>query len=195
MKLEKLFEQNHDISSLTYLPDEYKSKITDFLDKVSKGFKPAGVEKINETRSKFDFSNSLLDISVLLNASVQQGKQAWPWIWAHVKVRVAEAFLINPQDDFGRILIDTELLEFSNIEVLDNQDSLIDSFHARINEFVDWYMDVSGEYGKVKLFNTTYNVIEEYSSSGKHRFIAIAGDFQSPRDINHDPAKPEKRVF
>ena len=62
------------------------------------------------------------------------------------------------------------------------------------DNFANWYVELTGEYGPCKMIRTTQNLVEGYSRGGEYRFVAIAGDFYSPSDLTNSDS-PATRIF
>ena len=73
---------------------------------------------------------------------------------------------------------------------------IVKKLKKTIDDFIEWYFDLSGEYGKVKLLQVQGSTVEGYSRGGENRFVAIAGDFCADTDPSDKNKKEtQKRVF
>lgn len=189
MKLELLQENTFDVSEFrSQLSNETYSHLQDLLKVYLKGFKFVNEVESVERARQFHFTNSLLDVEMFINISGKDEKYIMLSIFANVNDR----YLIGNDKSTNSHMI--EIAEFLTGD--DRFKSAMDNAHAfqkTVNEFIDWYMEISGKYGKIKLFPSTYNLIDGYSRGGEMRFIAVAGDFHCERDLSKD--KIETRIF
>lgn len=58
------------------------------------------------------------------------------------------------------------------------------------NAFNDWYFDMSGEYGKLKLIKTPYDVVDG-SSNNEWKWIPVGGVFFAAGQTNNDTIRAE----
>ena len=153
-----------------------------------KAFKFVGEEVENpedahDGRGKIhmEFSDGLLDVVVKVSTSETDGVLEFGYLMC--AARVNKKYLVGSPDN-GK-----ELTYFSHFRKGDTKlDDKIADFTKIVSEFSDWYFDMSGTYGKVKLFRTHYEIIEGYHNSNKPRFVAIAGDFRATSEIDESNA-------
>lgn len=187
MKLESFLRESIEstkswaaISSL----DEESAGIVKKVVNAVKTFKFVGEEVENpedahDGRGKInmEFSDGLLDVVVKVSTSQTDGALEFGYLMC--AARVNKKYLVEAKDN------SKELTYFSHFRKGDTKlDEKIADFGKIVSEFADWYFDMTGTYGKVKLFRTHYEIIEGYHNSNKPRFVAIAGDFRATSEID-----------
>ena len=141
-------------------------------------------------RIEMTFSDGLLNANIIISTSKDEsGKMELGFLMCSAKV--LPKYLVDTKDNRP------DLTYFSHFSRGDGKlDEKIATFKKATSEFVDWYFDMSGVYGKVKLFRTHYDILDGYHDSNKPRFVAIAGDFLCTDEISDaKPMKVEPRVL
>ena len=130
-----------------------------------------GRGRINAT-----FSDGLLNIILTVSTSETDGKLEFGFLMLSAKVQ--QKYLVNVKDNRPDL---TYFSLFHNN--LDELDEKLNGFMGAVSEFTDWYFDMSGTYGKLKLFKTFYDILGGAHDNNKPRFVAIAGDFQCTDEV------------
>lgn len=140
-------------------------------------------------RIEFDFTDGLVDLALKASTSEDDGKITFSFLMVTAKVQ--QKYMLDVKDNKSDI---TYFAAFSKGD--SGFDEKLETFKKAVDDFVEWYFDMSGQYGKIKLFKTHYNVIEGYHDSNQPRFIAIAGDFMCSSEVSDvKPMKVEPRVL
>ena len=201
MKLKKLKEGTADLSFLDDISKSFAPHVKEYFEQLAQHFK--FVEEHSDPNSdsnekrEFLFTNGFLDLSISI-----QGKtfKTSPFIILNGIVTVNSKYLVQPPNSNP----DNVFVKFTDVisSAPDGKDILksIGDFNSKVKEFIDWYFDITGEYGKVKLFRTQYNIINGYHKGDENRWVAYAGDFHTGADtgaLSGDAAnkKTEKRIF
>ena len=200
MRLNALHE-NQGQADWSFLKDVFDDKeyaeIVRHFGEMTKSFKFSHSEvKENSGVVKgffFYFTNTFLDLQLYINANHAKDKDgaSQKYMMVNIEAKVHDRYLISGKGDNQNVLI--RAMEFINDNDISKFEAVAKRFQKVVNDFIDWYFEISGEYGKVKLFSTTYNVIDGYSRGGENRFIAIAGDYHCETDLSKDQS--DTRVF
>lgn len=200
MKLESLHKQTPLVENVDFsilkdkLPEDLYIGFEKLMGSLTKGLKFVEHQPRPDDRGQvFFYTNSILDFEFICMLG---GKED-----AHYIILLTQAFITEKLQIEGKNYRREDYLLINFHEYLHTvddlndfgKDDLVKRFHNTIAEFTEWYFDISGEYGKVKLFGTNYNIIDGYHRSGEQRFVAYAGDFSSEKDLSSD--KIDKRVF
>ena len=193
MKLDFLTENTPDWSQ--FKDRLSNDKFNNFMNVVSlftKGLKFVHAEDKNNMMS-YQFANTLVELEILAGLS---GKDE-PYIMLMVVARIANKLMIERPDSSAddRTLLNFHVFMHDDSAVTEAE-GIAKNAQKTIDEFVEWYFDMSGEYGKVKLLQVQGSTIEGYSRGGENRFVAIAGDFCADKDPTDKNQKEiQKRVF
>lgn len=198
MKLDFITESTADWSQFKDgLPADKYHDFIGVIETLTKGFKFVSASKVEDTdkNTTYLFSNSILEMKIMAGLS---GKSEEPYILAMISVLVSEKLMIaeaKKTSSADRILLNFHLFMHDSNAIAE-AGRVATETQKSINEFIEWYFDVSGEYGKVKMIQVQGSVVEGYSRGGENRFVAIAGDFHTEKDMTEKSRKEtEKRVF
>lgn len=177
--------------------EKEQSQIITALNEITKGFKFDRQElKENNGVTKGNFlyfNNALIELQLTINANKSEDKNGalQKYMMINIEAKVQDRYLIPTDNQNHNTLV--RVMEFVNANNSTKLQNVANTFQKTVNDFVEWYFDISGQYGKVKLLGTTYNVIDGYSRGGEYRFIAIAGDFHCETDLSKDQS--DMRVY
>ncbi len=136
------------------------------------------------------FSDGLIEIVLTISTSESDGKIEFRFLM--VSGKVLPKYLVNVKDNRPDITYFSLFNRHDQAEFAEK----LSLFNKAIDDFIEWYFDLSGTYGKVKLFKTFYNVVEGYHDSNQARFVAIAGDFMCTDEVGGTRAmKVEPRIL
>lgn len=188
MKLQQLTEnkQQIDFEYLEKFRDEIGDSIVDFenaLDK--KGYKIVEFmsEPDDETYLGVVFSNKVLDI--MFEVAIAAGRNSGDEILdLDVQFSIADAFAIGAGNTLPTAIKTYRVHDVQphhEQQFIDGLNQAAKDIILLSDMFHDWYLDITSEYGKVKLY------VDHKSSSGNPSIKALAGQF----DIN----TREQQVF
>lgn len=144
----------------------------------------------NASKIKYDFSDGLVNVKLQIAVINKEGLENLELSFVIVTATVDDRLLLQVKDNKNSL---TYFSLFKNDQT-DTAEKL-KAFNNAIENFNDWYFDLSGKYGKVKLFKTYNDIITSTHDSRKPRFVAIAGDFQSTEELSSASASFESRVL
>jgi len=179
MKLQQFLQENNfqlDFDYLEKFRDEVGDAIVNFDDTLkSKGFKIVDMmaEPDDETYLGVVFSNKVLDI--MFEVQIKPGSNSGDEILdLNIELSIADAYSIGEGKTLPTMIKPYRVL---NIQPRQEQ-KFIDGCAESVKDildfsdkFHDWYLDVTGEYGKVKLY------VDHKSKSDKPSIKALAGEF------------------
>ena len=178
MKLQQLTENKHqiDFEYLEKFREEIGDSIVDFenaLDK--KGYKIVEfmAEPDDETYLGVVFSNKVLDImlEVQINAGQNSGDEVLSF---DIQFSIADAFAIGGGDTLPTAIKNYRVQNVQprqEQQFIDGMKKAAEDIIELSDKFHDWYLDVTGEYGKVKMY------VDHKSRSDKPSIKALAGEF------------------
>jgi len=178
MKLTQLTEnkQQIDFEYLEKFRDEIGEAIVDFendLDK--KGYKIVDfmAEPDDETYLGVVFSNKVLDImlEVQINAGQNSGDEVLSF---EIQFSISDAFAIGGGNTLPTAIKTyraTKIQPHSEQQFIDGLKKASEDIIELSDMFHDWYLDITGEYGKVKMY------VDHKSKVDKPSIKAIAGEF------------------
>ena len=189
MKLEKLFESSIDFSKIKNgASADVFEVFEESMKTLTKGMVFDRQQSLSDGHLSFFFHNGLVEMQVLTYISTKKTEEQY--INVGVKVDVNEKLLIEGADNSTTLINAFAYFDNSRPEF---EMKKMEAINASIQEFADWYFDISGEYGKVKLIGGTHNLVDGYSRGGEQRFTAVAGDFHCESDGSNSEA--QKRIF
>lgn len=189
MKLEKLFESSIDFTSIKgSVSSEVYEAFEESMKVLTKGLIFDRQESATNDHVSFYFHNGLLEMQVYTYVSNKKNDDQY--VNLGVKVDVSKKLLVETKDNSSSLINTFTYIDAQSIET---QMKKVETINKHIQEFVDWYFDLSDEYGKVKLIGSSYNLVDGYHRSGEQRFIAVAGDFHCVSDSSDD--ETQKRIF
>lgn len=201
MRLQSLHESSGpDFSEYkAKLPADMYAKFEEMIDLYTKGFKfVKSVKRDGSDILDHHFTNGLLDL--MLHLGISESKKVDTngtnyYILSSVRCSINPKYIIPPvgkdSDDAHALALFNEFLhDSSDISAMTLMGK---NMQSTISQFTDWYFEMSGELGNIKIKPTNYNIIEGYHKGGENRFVAYAGDFVTDRDCSTD--KTEQRIF
>ena len=193
MKLELLHEGQADWSEFEKaIPTNDFHHLMSLVKMLTKGMSFSHSEAKNKMTS-YLFHNSLVETELLIGVSGNEN----PYIMMMIQVRLSEKLMLsdNQKDADTRSLMNFHLFLYDDKNKKE-ADQVVEVCQETINEFVEWYFDLSGEYGKVKLLQVQGSTVEGYSRGGENRYVAIAGDFCADKyPSNKNKKETQKRVY
>ena len=200
MKLESLHEHTMLVENVDYsifkdsLSEVMYTAFEKMMDALTKGLKFVKHEPhpTKPDGQVFFFTNSLLDFEFTCTLVGKEDR----YIILMAQAFINEKLQIqgkNSRREDNLLITVHEYLHTADDMADFGKDELVKRFHNTVDEFSEWYFDIAGEYGKVKLFGTNYNIIDGYHRGGEQRFVAYAGDFCSEKDLSKEEII--KRVF
>ena len=195
MKLQSLHESSladTDISKFVDNVDEkYVPIIKEILSKF-KAYNKVTLDDVQEDDMFFHITNGLVDFDLSFSKD-DSGDEFFPaieiasmvnheYIYQHEKISEHETFKYALTNSFSR---DFGLNRKER--VLEYIDRLLEVASA----FADWYFEISGEHGKVKLLKTITN-LEEGSSTNVWYWTPYLGQFSVPTDSSLKPTAKAK---
>lgn len=144
----------------------------------------------NSSKIKYDFSDGLVNVALRIAVTHKEDSEDLELSFVVVTASVDDKLLLQTKDNKNSL---TYFSLFKNSQ--NDTAEKLKVFNDAIENFNDWYFDLSGKYGKVKLFKTYNDIIVGTHDSKKPRFVAIAGDFQSTEEISSASASFEPRVL
>jgi len=195
MKLELLQENQADWSEFEKaLPANDFHHLSSLVKALTKGMSFSHSTDKNKMTS-FLYNNSLVEIEILASIS---GKEDAPYIMMMAQVRLTEKLMLSDKqkDMDSRTLMNFHLFLHDD-NARKDADRTAETYQKTIDDFIEWYFDMSGEYGKVKLLQVQGSTVEGYSRGGENRYVAIAGDFCADKDPSNtnNTKETQARVF
>ena len=200
MKLQAFVKESVETSKAWETINRFDEQHVDIVKKAIaavKGFPFISEEIVNPEdthdgsgKIKLNFSDGLVDISVRVSTTEEDGGKI-DFSFLMVAAKVNKKHMLDVEDNRP------DITYFSEWKTPDSEfPEKLKGFKEAVDTFVDWYFDMSGTYGKIKLFKTHYNIIEGYHNSDKPRFVAVAGDFMCTNEVGGaTPFKMEHRVL
>ena len=143
-------------------------------------------------RIEFLFSDGMVNVSFIIALGEKKDSNQFEVSFVMVSAKVDTKLLLQLKDN------NPDLVYFS-VHNMTKQNEAIEKlkiFNSAIEDFTDWYFDLTGQYGKVKLFKTRFDIIDGLHDSKKPRFVALAGDFHITDEIGGaKPVQIEPRVL
>ena len=178
MKLQQLTENKHqiDFEYLEKFREEIGDSIVDFenaLDK--KGYKIVEFmsEPDDETYLGVVFSNKVLDI--MFEVAIAAGRNSGDEILdLDIQFSIADAFAIGAGNTLPTAIKTYKVHDVQphhEQQFVDGLKKATEDIIELSDRFHDWYLDVTGEYGKVKLY------VDHKSKTDKPSIKALAGYF------------------
>jgi hypothetical protein len=199
MKLSTLVKEDAASSGIKLIASTspaFAASLSSALAELSKKYKFVGEkEDTANSRITFEYSNGLVKILVIVIFSEANKKPAA----LYARATVNEKYLLNI-DGFknGNSLVSGNVLPVSSERDIADIVEAIQAVAKIGEEFSDWYFDMSGTFGKVKLARVETNPFGN-NASGAQRFVAVAGEFVCATDdgsADHPKnIETEKRVF
>ena len=166
MKLQHLAESTFDKSKFDVFGEEIEDAVEAFVGTISaKGFKLVATD-FYRSGAFVKCSNGVFDIKLALDQQTDGKTTSYVTVlinqkyhcdkYPHFKDEISSSFNQNQSQD--KLV---QFLEFYPEQLLDELDQL-----------AEWYMDVTGEYGKVKIYADWRGSISE------RKVVAIAGEFK-----------------
>lgn len=194
MKLELLQESQADWSEFEKaLPANDYHHLLGVVKTLTKGMNFSHSQDKNKMTS-YLFHNSLVELEILASVS---GNDKSPYVMMMAQVRLSEKLMLSDKqkDMDSRSLMNFHLFLHDD-GARREADQVAETCQQTIEDFIEWYFDLSGEYGKVKLLQVQGSTVEGYSRGGENRYVAIAGDFCADKDPSDKNKKEtQKRVF
>lgn len=179
MKLQSFLIENKSQLDFEYLEkfrDEISTAIVDFQKAIEKkGFKISDLmsEPDDETYLGVVFSNKVLDI--MLEVAIAAGANAGDEILdLDLQFSIADAYSIGAGNTLPTAIKTYTVHDVQphhEQQFVDGLKKATEDIIELSDKFHDWYLDVTGEYGKVKLY------IDHKSKSDKPSIKALAGEF------------------
>ncbi len=150
MKLQNLIESTLDKSKF---PDEISDAVVDSIDHLTSelaecGLKITGYATPSRTSvtSQVTLTTNVFDVRIDVSVNINQEYQCYVSILINPKylAKGQPYFKDEINSYFNNGLEEADMAKYFN--------TLAPEINATINKLIDWYMDVSGEYSKVKLF-------------------------------------------
>lgn len=150
------------------------TKFQQVLDKVVEltKFKVNNIESVGRFSILVSLSNGLLDAHLAFYMSIKDGAIGYAGIKMHLTLNDAVKLQAGKSEGPNELV---EVMKFNaNVDEFEQEIKPIIEY---IDDFNKWYFEMSGEFGQVKLFVTSYNVLDGYHRGGDKRIVAYAGDF------------------
>lgn len=179
MKLQQFLKENAlqiDFEYLEKFREEVGDAIVDFENALTKkGF------KIDEFMADADdenylgvvFSNKVLDI--MFEVQIKSGSNSGDEILdLNIELSIADAYTIGEGNTLPSMIKPYRVLNIQPRQEKKFIDGCVEAAKDILDfsdKFHDWYLDVTGEYGKVKLY------VDHKSKSDKPSIKALAGEF------------------
>lgn len=166
MKLQHLTESKLDKSKF---PDVFSDELVDAVERLVEELATIGVKVVDypsssgpDIHAKVNLSSGIFDVNIELTASANRK------IGYNVEVVIPPRYLATGQSYFKNEVTSYFDLGKEEVNVIGALDHLGPPLIDLLEQLTEWYMDVSGEYGKVKIYADW---------RGDRKVSAIAGDF------------------
>lgn len=159
------------------------------VDEYEEGGKPPSP---TDGKITFTFSDGLVTISLIISTFKDKESEKIEISFMMVAAKVNEKLLLPVMNNKADITFFSVFTRSDTEKVQEN----LQTFKETIDNFSEWYFDMSGKYGKVKLLKTFYDILGNFHDTKKPRFVAIAGDFEVSDEISdHKQFAVEPRVL
>ena len=179
MKLQQFLKENAfqlDFDYLEKFRDEVGDAIVNFDETLnSKGYKIVDMlaEPDDENYLGVVFSNKVLDI--MFEVQIKPGSNSGDEILdLNIELSIADAYTIGAGQTLPSMIKPYRVLNIQphqEKKFIDGCAEAVKDILDFSEKFHDWYLDVTGEYGKVKLY------VDHKSKSDKPSIKALAGEF------------------
>ena len=164
--------------------------VKELLDKFKK-FNKITLDDINEDEMFLHVTDGIVDIDFTFTKDEDQGALRaaveiasmvnHKFVYGHEKLSEHDAHKYALTQTFSR-----DFAVSRSQRLLEYADYIVDV----AEKFNDWYFDMSGEYGKMKLIKTPYDVIDG-SSNNEWKWIPVAGIFFAAGQTGNDKVRAE----
>jgi len=195
----------------------------EITEKIRKQFKFQKIETLNDGGGnngedqkpqsvRMHFTNNVLNLELSFRLFGNTSKGTPPSILLRATIEIIDDYLIDPSKHASATgvssskphnynVLASTMVALVNGPLDSTAEKEFGAIENVLREFIEWYFDVSGEYGKVKLLKTATNIFDNSYNTNISRWVAVAGQFvmHSPSDftLNSNTGKVdvERAVF
>ena len=175
MKLKNLLTESSTEFDFDYT-EKLRDEVTDALNDTFKSLAPHGfkIEEYTEEPDSSTFgvvlTNKMFDLTLEIDISPgsNPGSERYDFFW---QLSISDAYAVGNGQTFVTTIASGNIARTDDSEILTK--AVIVAQHRlekMMKPLIDWYFDVTGEYGKVKMF------VEKRGAEDTIR--ALAGDFK-----------------
>lgn len=161
MKLQHLTESGFDKSQIS---NKFDSEIIESIDSFVTSITKAGLKFV---KMEDDGLTTITLSSSLLQVELEVGKTNPDNYLCEIRITITPTYLAVGQSYFKdsvNMYLPGGMTKDKAVKYLKDTNEIIQT----LNDINEWYMDVSGEYGKVKIYSDWRN---------ERKVVAIAGDY------------------